>query len=84
MAHRLSFVLVAAMLCVTAVTVWAQTRPDPGTVPGVPQVLSGDNVGVRVLGPPDTHGRVPADMVVKLNGQWVEVTSPATMKLLGK
>lgn len=41
MTHRLSVVLVAAMLCVTAVTVWAQTRPDPGTAPGVPQVLSG-------------------------------------------
>lgn len=84
MTHRLSVVLVAVMLCVTAVTVWAQTRPDPSTVTGVPHVLSGENVGVRVLGPPDTHGRVPAAMVVKLNGQWVEVTSPATVKLLGK
>jgi hypothetical protein len=41
MTHRLSVVLVAVVLCVTAVTVWAQTRPDPSTVPGVPQVLSG-------------------------------------------
>lgn len=84
MTHRLSVVLVAMMLCVTAVTLWAQMRPDPSTVPGLPHVLSGDDVGVRVLGPPDTHGRVPAAMVVKLNGQWVEVTSPATVKLLGK
>ena len=84
MTRRLRFVLVAVMLCVTAVTVWAQTRPDPGTAPGVPQVLSGENVGVRVLGPPDRHGRVPAALVVKLNGQWVEVTSPVTPKLIGK
>lgn len=84
MRRRVNFALVVSIVGVTTVSVWAQTRQDPTSVLSAPQVLSGDAIGVRVLGPPDRKGRVPAAIVVKLNGQWVEVVAPVTPQLIGK
>ena len=64
------------------VGVWAQTerqRSDPTAITVAPQVLSGENVGVRVTAPPDRNGRVPGVIVVKINGQWVDVKSAPTV-----
>ena len=84
MTPKSNVLLALLMASATAAGLWAQTRQDPPAVTSAPAVLSGENVGVRVLGPPDKNGRVPAAVVVKLNGQWVEVVSPLTPKLIGK
>jgi len=64
------------------VGVWAQTerrRSDPTAITVAPQVLSGESIGVRVTGPPDQDGKVPGVIVVKINGQWVDVKSSPTV-----
>ena len=68
----LVFSLVGSLV---GVGVWAQTRSDPTFITIAPQVLSCENVGVRVTGPPDQSGKAPGVIVVKINGQWVEVKS---------
>ena len=84
MNRRWNVLLVVLMVCATAVGLWAQTRQDPTAVTTAPDILSGENVGVRVIGPPDKNGRVPGAIVVKVNGRWVEVVSPVTPKLISK
>jgi hypothetical protein len=71
----LVLVLVVFVLSLVSVGVWAQTRRDPTAVTAVPEVLSGENVGVRVTGPSDKTGKVTGTLVVKINGQWVDVAS---------
>jgi hypothetical protein len=39
------------------------------------QVYSGDNIGIRVTGEVDRNGSVQGTLVVKMNGQWVNVSS---------
>jgi hypothetical protein len=69
--------------------VWAQgaLRPDLTTSQGTDRdrlkvlghqfnVFSGDDVGIRVTGQKDANGRVPGTLVVKINGQWVDVVTP--------
>ena len=75
MPRKSILVLVVFVLSVVGVGVWAQTRSDPTSITVAPQVLSGENVGVRVTGPPDQNGKAPGVIVVKINGQWVEVKS---------
>jgi len=84
MARKSILVLVVSVLCIVGVGLWAQTRRDPTAVTTVPEVLSGENVGVRVTGPPDKTGKVPGTVVVKINGQWVDVASPLTVIGAGK
>ena len=79
MARKSILVLVAFVLSVVGVGVWAQTRSDPTAITVAPQVFSGENIGVRVTGPPDRNGRVPGALVVKINGDWVEVKSSPTV-----
>ena len=80
----LVLVLVVLVLSLVSVGVWAQTRRetqtrrDPTAPTVVPAVLSGENVGVRVTGPSDKSGKVTGTLVVKINGQWVDVTSSMT------
>jgi hypothetical protein len=65
-----------------SVGVWAQTerrRSDPTAITVAPQVFSGESIGVRVTGPPDRNGRIPGALVVKINGDWVEVKSSPTV-----
>jgi hypothetical protein len=75
MARKSILVIVVLVLSLVGVGVWAQTRSDPTAITVAPQVLSGENVGVRVTGPPDQNGKVPGVLVVKINGQWVDVRS---------
>ena len=82
---RKSIVLVVLVLSLISVGVWAQTRRDPTAptvMPGV--LLSGENVGVRVTGPSDKSGKVTGTLVVKINGQWVDVTSSMTRVPINK
>ena len=51
---------------------------DPTAPTVLPGVISGENVGVRVTGPSDKSGKVVGTLVVKINGQWVDVTSSMT------
>jgi hypothetical protein len=66
------------VLCLVSVGVWAQTRRDPTAVTRMPVVLSGENIGVR-LGLPDKSGKVTGTLVVKINGQWVDVVASPTL-----
>ena len=79
MARKSIPVLVVLVLSLVGLGVWAQTRSDPTAITVAPQVLSGENIGVRVTGPPDRNGRVPGALVVKINGDWVEVKSSPTV-----
>jgi hypothetical protein len=47
-------------------------------------VFSGDDVGIRVVGQKDANGRVPGTLVVKMNGQWVDVVTPAMVATPGR
>jgi hypothetical protein len=78
MARKSILVLVVLVLSLVSVGVWAQTRRDPTAVTAVPEVLSGENVGVRVIGPSDKSGKVTGTLVVKINGQWIDVASSMT------
>jgi len=78
--------VVLAVLAVTG-TLVAQT-PIPKldkvgtglTTPPDVQEFSGDNVGIRVINVPGQKGPVQGSIVVKINGQWVEVVlSPKTV-----
>jgi hypothetical protein len=64
------------------VGLWAQSvrepQPAPNLLYGEPvgTVITGENLGFQpVAGPTDRDGRVPGYFVVKMNGQWVGVTS---------
>jgi len=67
--------------------VWArQVRPvlprDPTamTTPPNKQVLSGEDIGIRVIGSPDQNHLVQGSLVVKIDGHWVDVVlTPKTM-----
>ena len=75
---RKSIVVLVVWSSLFSVGVWAQTRRDPTAPTVVPGVLSGENVGVRVTGPSDKSGKVTGIVVVKINGQWVDVVSSMT------
>ena len=75
MARKSIFVLVLLVLSVAGM--WAQTRQDPTAPTTASQVLSGENIGVRMTGAPDRSGRVQETLVVRINGQWVDVVSPS-------
>jgi hypothetical protein len=82
MPRKSILMLVVLVLSLVGVGVWAQTerrRSDPTAITVAPQVFSGENIGVRVTGPPDRNGRVPGALVVKINGDWVEVKSSPTV-----
>ena len=76
MARRLVIVVVASIISLVGVGVWAQ-RPTPHpafqrlTLPD--DVRSGEDIGVRLIGAVNPDGRIKGAIVVKLNGQWVDV-----------
>jgi hypothetical protein len=84
MTRKSILVLAVSVLSIVGVSLWAQTRRDPTAVTSVPDVLSGENVGVRVTGPADRNGKVPGTLVVKINGRWVDVVSSLTVVGVGK
>ncbi len=84
MARKSLIVIVASMISLIGVGVWAQQQRLPwlGPPPERPQrltlrpeVLSGENIGVRLTGTLDQNGRIQGTLVVKVNGQWVDVLS---------
>jgi len=79
MPRKSILMFVVLVLSLVGVGVWAQTRSDPTAITVAPQVLSGESIGVRVTGPPDQDGKVPGVIVVKINGQWVDVKSSPTV-----
>lgn len=48
-----------------------------------PRILSGADVGVRLDGV-DRSGKPTGTIVVRVNGQWVDVSSEGGPRLLGK
>ena len=84
MARKSILVLVVSVLSFVGGGVWAQSRQDPTAPTTAPQVFTGENVGVRLTGPPDKNGKLPGRLVVKINGRWVDVTSPLGVMGVGK
>jgi hypothetical protein len=84
MARKSILVLVVSVLSFVGGGVWAQSRQDSTAPTTVPEVIAGENVGVRVTGRPDKNGKIPGRLVVKINGQWVDVTSPMGAIGVGK
>lgn len=74
MARKSIFVL--AVVALSVVGLWAQTRQDSTAITTAPRVISGENIGVRVDDALDRTGRVQGTLVVKINGQWVDVVPP--------
>jgi hypothetical protein len=86
MARRAVIIIVASVFSLIGAGVWAQNRPVPPilgpaapphpmyqhlTIP--PEVLSGENLGVRVAGALEQDGKIKGTLVVKINGEWVDV-----------
>lgn len=69
MARKLA-VLLVVVLCFASMAVWAQTRRAD---PTAPDVISGENVGIRISSTPERDGKVRGTLVVKVNGKWVDV-----------
>ena len=84
MARRLPVVVIALIVSLIGVGVWAQMpvpvpRPEPMplrrlTLPA--DVRSGEDIGVRLVGSVKPDGTIQGALVVKINGQWVDVVPP--------
>lgn len=72
-------VALAGAMAAGATTVSSQARQSPPS-PLAPKVLSGDEVGVLVEG--YRNGKPVGRLVVKLEGEWVEVERPMAVKPL--
>ncbi len=84
MARRSILVIVVSVFAFVGVGVWAQPGRDPTALTTVPEVIFGENVGIRVTGPSDRAGSVQGTLVVKVNGRWVDVVSPTRVTPAGK
>jgi hypothetical protein len=65
----------------------AADEPDPATrlAPNeTAAVLSGEDVGFRLDGVDSRKGTVTGTLVVKVNGEWYEVTSPLGLMPAGR
>lgn len=83
MVRRLVIVVVVSIISLVGVGVWAQlppvlttSNPTPGrfqplTLPD--DVRSGEDIGVRLIGTVNPDGTIKGAIVVKVNGQWVNV-----------
>jgi hypothetical protein len=83
MARKVFIVVVASIISLVGVSVWAQ-RPVPMPLPPTPHpvfhlltlpddVRSGEDIGVRLIGTVNPDGTIKGAIVVKINGQWVDV-----------
>lgn len=87
MARRLLIIIVALIVWNVGVGVWAQMpvpvpRPEPMplrrlTLPA--DVRSGEDIGVRLVGSVKPDGTIQGALVVKINGQWVDVVPPVAV-----
>ena len=84
MARRLVIVVVASIISLVGVGVWAQrpvVLPTSDPTPRPPfqrltlpdDVRSGEDIGVRLIGAVTPDGTIKGAIVVKVNGQWVDV-----------
>ena len=77
--RNLVAVAVVWILSLVSVAVWAQGNPpsrvvQPGQLLGDGPVVTGENIGFqRVFTPGDKPGKVTGRIVVKIDGQWMEV-----------
>ena len=81
---RKTSIIVAAAIALVGISLLAQRPLAPAPLEPEPrpplghetavQVLSGENVGVQVFGEPNASGKIAGTLVVKIKGQWVEVT----------
>jgi hypothetical protein len=82
MARSLVVVIIALVVSLVGVGVWAQMpvpRPEPGPVHRLTlptDVRSGEDIGVRLVGSVKPDGTIQGALVVKVNGQWVDVVPP--------
>ena len=75
MARKSILVLVVSALSLVWAGVLAQTRRDPTALTTPPIVLSGQDVGLVTVRWYKS-GKIQGTLVVKIEGQWVDVTSP--------
>jgi len=85
---RVVGVAVAWAASLWAVGAWAQggrganVEPAPGILQGRPNgpVISGENFGFQpIVGPRTRDGRVVGKIMVRLNGDWVEIASAVSL-----
>ena len=79
-------VAVVWLASLVGVAVWAQgsggeqpVKPAPNLRSGQPMggLITGENIGFQpVVGPPDREGRISGVLMVRVNGEWIETTSP--------
>lgn len=81
-------------LSLVGVGVWAQGGaapqpvaiqfPGPGSAPG--EIISGEDIGFQLVpGRHSSEGTIVGKLMVRVNGQWLEATSPAgTMAVMTK
>ena len=84
MIRKSVLVLVVTVLSLFGVAGWAQTRPDPTVSTRTPEVITGENLGIRVTGVSDRNGAVQGAIVVKINGRWVDVVAPSRVVPAGE
>jgi hypothetical protein len=69
-------VSIMATAVVTASMTMAQTRATP------PRILSGADIGVRIEGTDIRTGNPTGTLVVRVDGEWVEITPSGGVRLL--
>jgi hypothetical protein len=83
---RVLAVAVVWSASLVGVGLWAQGRggepsvqPSPNILPGQPigGIMTGENIGFQPLAArPDRDGRITGNLMVRVNGEWFETTSP--------
>jgi len=81
--------VLASLVVFLGVGIWAQAQPPaerprevrPFGAQDSGQVLSGENIGVRLTGPVRSDGTVQGVLVVKVNGQWLSVVGGSSPRL---
>jgi hypothetical protein len=69
-------VSLVATAVITASITMAQTRPS------APRVLSGTDIGFRVEGTDARTGNPTGRLVVRIDGEWVEISPAGGVRLL--
>jgi hypothetical protein len=69
-------VVAVAVAIVTASITMAQTRPTG------PRILSGTDIGIRIEGTDVRTGNPTGTLVVRIDGEWVEITPAGGVRLL--
>ena len=80
MRHEFRWLVFAVALVVAFLlgSSWGRAQYFP-TQPTVHEVISGDNIGFRVIGK-TSDGRPVGRLVVRKNGEWLEVSTTAAVQ----